>query len=82
MTRSVGPHPAHVEAGPGGDFYALDQHRDRIVRLSSAGKVFGRRNPIPAPNPSGNPGIMQDFRVCEATSEFVVLRRAGALDML
>ena len=31
--------PGHVEAGESGDFYALDQHRDRIVRISSAGRV-------------------------------------------
>jgi hypothetical protein len=26
--------PAHVEAGAGGDFYAIDQHRDRILKVT------------------------------------------------
>src|SRR5262249_50040275 len=30
--------PAHVEAGAGGDFYALDDGRKVVVRLSPAGK--------------------------------------------
>ena len=31
--------PAHVEAGEGGDFYGLDHHRARIVRVSPAGRL-------------------------------------------
>jgi outer membrane protein assembly factor BamB len=69
--------PAHVEAGSSGDFFALDQHRDRIVRLSPAGKPL-RAYPI-LRVPAGHPGVMQDFRVCEKAQAFYLLRRSGPL---
>ena len=31
--------PGSVEAGASGDFYGLDQHRDRIVQLNADGKI-------------------------------------------
>ncbi|MFN4226668.1 MAG: hypothetical protein ACK4F0_00810 [Candidatus Ratteibacteria bacterium] len=31
--------PGHVEAGESGDFYALDQNRDRILRINPKGKI-------------------------------------------
>lgn len=69
--------PLHVEAGAGGDFYAIDQHRDRIVRLNVAGKML-RAYPIPRA-PAGGQGLMHDFRVCEKTESFILLRRSGPL---
>jgi hypothetical protein len=69
--------PAHVEAGAGGDFYAIDQHRDRILKVNAAGKLL-KAYPV-ARKPAGNPGLMQDFRVCEKTQAFYVLRRSGPL---
>src|SRR5436190_1091645 len=32
--------PAHVEVGASGDFYGLDKHRARILRISADGKVL------------------------------------------
>jgi outer membrane protein assembly factor BamB len=69
--------PIHVEAGAGGDFYAIDQHRDRILKISPAGKLL--KAYTVARKPEGNQGMMQDFRVCEKTQAFVVLRRGGPL---
>jgi outer membrane protein assembly factor BamB len=69
--------PAHVEAGAGGDFYGIDQHRDRIVRLSPAGKLV-KAYPIPH-EPASHGGLIQDFRVCEKTEAFYLLTRSGPL---
>jgi outer membrane protein assembly factor BamB len=69
--------PIHVEAGAGGDFYAIDQHRDRILRISPAGKML-KAHPLPR-RPAGDPGMMQDFRVCEKTQAFYILRRSGPI---
>jgi outer membrane protein assembly factor BamB len=69
--------PIHVEAGAGGDFYAIDQHRDRILKISAAGKLL-KAYPI-ARKPDGNQGLMQDFRVCEKTQAFYILRRSGPI---
>ncbi|MFO0841448.1 MAG: PQQ-binding-like beta-propeller repeat protein [Gemmataceae bacterium] len=69
--------PAHVEAGAGGDFYALDQHRDRVVKVSASGKAL-QAYPV-ARKPAGHPGLMQDFRVCEQRQAFYILRRSGPL---
>jgi outer membrane protein assembly factor BamB len=69
--------PAHVEAGASGDFYGLDQHRDRILRLSADGKVI-RAYTIPH-EPKGSDGIVQDFRVCEKAQAFYLLTRSGPL---
>jgi outer membrane protein assembly factor BamB len=69
--------PAGVEVGASGDFYGLDQHRDRIVRLSPAGKllaVYTLPHDPPAPN-----GAMDDFRVCEKKKFFVVMVRGAGL---
>lgn len=67
--------PAEVEAGESGDFYALDQHRFRILRLSPAGKtlqVFA----IPQ-EPAGD--VLQNLRVCEKLQLFYVLGNRGGL---
>ena len=69
--------PAHVEAGASGDFYAVDQHRNRIVRLNPAAKVV-RIYPIP-PEPADNAGKMANLRVCEKLDVFFILTRNGAL---
>jgi outer membrane protein assembly factor BamB len=69
--------PAHVEAGPGGDFYAVDQHRDRVVRISSVGKVV-TSYAIPR-EPEGGQGLVEDFRVWEKGETLFVLNRAGQI---
>ncbi|MBM4069940.1 MAG: WD40 repeat domain-containing protein [Planctomycetes bacterium] len=69
--------PAHVEAGVSGDFYAIDQHRDRILRINATGKLL-RAIAVPR-EPAGGPGQMQDFRVCEKTEAIMLLRRGGPL---
>jgi len=60
--------PSHVEAGGSGDFYGIDQHRNRVVRVGVDGKVKGVL-PIRAEHESewGKPN---DFRVCEGLSSF------------
>lgn len=68
--------PGHVEAGAR-DFFGLDQHRNRIVRLSAGGKVL-QSYAIPH-KPDGNLGLMQDFRVCEQRETFYLLARSGPL---
>jgi outer membrane protein assembly factor BamB len=69
--------PAHVEAGESGDFYGVDQHRDRIVRISPAGKVL-KAYPLPR-EPEGHPGLVEDFRVSETTDTFYAFSRSGDL---
>ena len=68
--------PGHVEAGAR-DFFGLDQHRNRIVRLSAGGKVL-QSYAIPH-EPEGNLGLVQDFRVCEQRETFYLLARSGPL---
>ncbi|MBV8312221.1 MAG: hypothetical protein JO344_17715, partial [Planctomycetaceae bacterium] len=68
--------PGHVEAGAH-DFFGLDQHRNRIVRLSAGGKVL-QSYAIPH-EPEGNLGLVQDFRVCEKRETFYLLARSGLL---
>src|SRR5579859_499923 len=72
--------PAHVEAGTSGDFYAIDQHRDRIVRISPAGKIV-TTYPVPH-EPEGGPGLVEEFRVWEKEETFYVLTRAGQIRAL
>lgn len=67
--------PAHVEAGAGGDFYAVDQHRNRIVRISPAGKVVTAY--AVAREPEGGQGLVEDFRVWEKGETLYALNRAG-----
>jgi outer membrane protein assembly factor BamB len=72
--------PAHVEAGAGGDFYAVDQHRNRIVRISPAAKVV-TSYAVPR-EPEGGPGLVEDFRVWEKGETLYALSRAGRLRAL
>jgi outer membrane protein assembly factor BamB len=69
--------PAHVESGQGGDFYAIDQHRDRVVRISPAGKVV-TSYAIPH-EPEGGQGLVEDFRVWEKGETLFALNRAGQI---
>jgi outer membrane protein assembly factor BamB len=59
--------PAGVEAGASGDFYALDQHRDRILRIGADGKVA---RAFALPHFDKCPP--QGFRVCEKSQAFYV----------
>jgi hypothetical protein len=63
--------PAHVEAGPSGDFYAADQYRDRIVRFGPDGVRTGNCL-IPRQSPKASVET-RDFRVCEKTKTLYVL---------
>lgn len=69
--------PAHVEAGTSGDFFAVDQHRNRIVRINPAGKVV-TSYPIPH-EPEGGQGLVEDFRVWEKGETFFILNREGQI---
>ena len=60
--------PASVEAGAGGDFYALDHHRDRILRIDANGKIV---KAYALPHFDKCPA--QGFRVCEKAQAFYVL---------
>jgi WD40 repeat protein len=69
--------PGWVEVGASGDFYGLDQHRDRILRISPAGTLL-RSYPIPHV-PDGNPGIASEFRACETNQAFYIRSRDNML---
>lgn len=63
--------PGNVEAGASGDFYALDQHMNRIVRIDGEGKIV-RSYPVDADAKPGRSTLRSHrFRVCEATKRFV-----------
>ncbi|MGD0088869.1 MAG: hypothetical protein ABSE73_03015 [Planctomycetota bacterium] len=69
--------PGHVEAEAGGDFYGLDQHRDRFVRLSATAKVV-RIYPITR-EPGDGGGQMESMRVCEKVETFVHVHAIHAI---
>jgi outer membrane protein assembly factor BamB len=69
--------PSHVEAGESGDFYGVDKHRDRILRITPRGKVL-QAYPIPR-EPEGHAGLVENFRVCEKLQAFYVVTRQGPL---
>src|SRR5262249_20185153 len=69
--------PACVEAGESGDFYALDQYRDRIVRISPNGQLT-HAYPIPRDPKDSNP-TLRDFRVLDKQQLLYVVSRSGAL---
>ena len=69
--------PSHVEAGVSGDFYGMDKHRNRILRISPLGKVV-KIYQVPR-EPSGNQGLVEDFRVCEKARVFYVFTRANRI---
>lgn len=72
--------PGGVAAGPGGDFYALDQGRDRIVRFHPDGIRSGLYE-IPRQR-AGTAGELARFRVCEKTRTLYVVDRAPAIRCL
>jgi hypothetical protein len=65
--------PARVEAGASGDFYALDQFRDAIVRIAPDGKVL-RKYSVPRDGDGIN-GLAWDFRVAEKAALFYLRSR-------
>ena len=69
--------PSQVDVGASGDFYGLDQHRDRILRISPTAKVV-KEYAIPH-EPEGNGGIIDSFRVCEKTQSLYILARDNTL---
>lgn len=72
--------PIHVEAGLSGDFYAADQVRDRIVRLTPDGSRVASF--VIPHEPDGAPGVIRDFRVCEKTGNIYVITSDGTLRCL
>ena len=69
--------PAEVEAGVSGDFYGIDQHRDRILRLDRHGKILkAYSTPREPPLPQGQ---VENLRVCEKKEMFYVLSRGGGI---
>jgi hypothetical protein len=69
--------PLHVEAGQSGDFYGLDQFRDRIVRISPTGKVV--RAYQYSKVSEGDHGVANDFRVDEAHQAFYLNDLTGLI---
>ena len=59
--------PAGVEAGASGDFYGLDQHRDRILQFNTDGKIV-KAYALPHIDKRS----AQGFRVCEKAKVFYV----------
>jgi len=72
--------PAGVAAGPSGDFYALDQGRDRVVRFHPDGIRSGLYA-VPR-EPTGPAGELARFRVCEKTRTLYVVDRAPVIRCL
>jgi outer membrane protein assembly factor BamB len=71
--------PGHVEAGAGGDFYGLDAHRMRVVRVSPAGKQV-RAYALPDGRPKeARKRSYSDFRVCEKTEAFYLVTHPDPL---
>jgi hypothetical protein len=69
--------PGGVAAGPSGDFYALDQGRDQVVRFHPDGIRCGLYR-IPR-EPAGPAGELTRFRVCEKTATIYVVDRAPVI---
>jgi len=68
---------AHVDVGASGDFYGMDQHRDRVLRITPQAKVI-KEIPLGAdPNDHNTKGLMH--RVCEKIESLYVLDRGGNL---
>ncbi|MCL2701061.1 MAG: PQQ-binding-like beta-propeller repeat protein [Phycisphaerae bacterium] len=67
---------AHVDVGASGDFYGMDQHRDRVLRITPLAKTVKE---IPLGTDPENKGrsMGQMHRVCEKTESLYVLDRAG-----
>jgi len=63
--------PTSVECGTSGDFYALDNHRQRILRISSSGKQLAT---FKLPD---DLGPLESFRVSETASQFIVRSKKG-----
>jgi len=63
--------PGAVEAGASGDFYALDQHANRVVRLNALGKIV-KSHPLRADGEADRPKPSM-LRVCESAELFYYL---------
>ncbi len=64
--------PSRVEVGASGDFYGIDQHRLRILRINKDGRIV-QAYAFPADAKSW------DFRVCEANKSFYLLSRDNTM---
>lgn len=59
--------PGSIEVGASGDFYALDQHAGRVVRVDPAGRIVRTLPLRHADEPEPGKLWPYGFRVCEAT---------------
>ena len=66
--------PIHVEAGPSGDFYAVDNAADRVIRFTPGGVRVGTYR-VPRDLADAR-GEIRDLRVCEKTRTLYVLTSA------
>lgn len=69
--------PCDMQTGPSGEFYAPDQHRERIVRISANGKVLGKHS-IECLNEDFT-GKKVRFRVVESLKRFYVATQDGQI---
>ena len=65
--------PADVEVGASGDFYGLDQHNNRILRINPSGQITATYTFPPQSD------AIDGFRVCEATQRFIIYVRYSTL---
>jgi hypothetical protein len=65
--------PCHVEAGSSGEFFGLDQHRNRVVRVGTDGKVKAVY-PMRAAH-EADWGLPNDFRISESQQSFYWVAR-------
>lgn len=71
--------PSDVTAGASGDFYAVDQFRSRVVRISTRPAVTRTAlHPLALPEMAVD-GTEVSLRVCEALSLFVVAWAKGGI---
>lgn len=71
--------PCDVQAGAGGDFFAMDPNRNRIVRVSSQGRMLTTFSLQAAGNFAKK---LPRFRVWDQGQRFYILTDSGAIKIL
>lgn len=72
--------PCDVQAGAGGDFYAADQNRERIVRIGAPGKIV-TTYPLAGTGETFVRRLLR-FRVCESLQRFSIATDKGEIHAL
>ncbi len=67
--------PCNVQAGASGDFFGMDQNRNRIVRVAPSGKMLAAYPLVFAGK--GYVGGLPQFRVCEPLGRLYVVGDGG-----